>query len=175
MTTRMLIEATDIAQRITSLGHEISRYYDGQELTVVVVLKGSFVFAADLIRAIRLPLDVDFLAVRSYGDEQVSSGVVQITQDLSRSIEGKHVLIVEDIVDTGLTLSYLMRTLGARRPRSLRLAAFLHKPSRTRVAVNIDHLGFVIEDVFVVGYGLDYAQRYRNLPHLAVLEPESTE
>lgn len=171
MTTRVLIERQAIAERITALGQEITRYYaDCPSLTIVVVLKGSFVFAADLIRAIQLPVEVDFLGVRSYGDEAVSSGVVQITQDLSRSIEGKDVLIVEDIVDTGLTLSYLMRTLGARRPRSLRLAAFLHKPARTRVAVTIDHLGFTIEDVFVVGYGLDHAQRHRNLPHVAVLE-----
>jgi len=112
---------------------------------------------------------VDFLAVRSYGDEQESSGVVQITTDLSRSIEGKHVILVEDIVDTGLTVSYLYENLATRQPASLKIASLLHKPARTRVPVEIDYLGFTVDDVFIVGYGLDYAQKFRNLPYLAVV------
>ena len=133
------------------------------------MLKGSYVFAADLLRHIDLDVAVDFLAVRSYGDEQESSGVVQITTDLSRSIEGKHVILVEDIVDTGLTVSYLYENLATRQPASLKIASLLHKPARTRVPVEIDYLGFTVDDVFIVGYGLDYAQKFRNLPYLAVV------
>lgn len=166
---QVLIDEATIAERVRRLGAEISAAYAGRELTVVVVLKGSFVFASDLIRAIDLPMAVDFLSVRSYGDGKVSSGVVQITSDLSHSIEGRDVLVVEDIVDTGLTLNFLLRNLSTRRPKSLALAAFLHKPARTEVEIPIDYLGFPIEDVFVVGYGLDYAQKYRNLPYLGVL------
>jgi hypoxanthine phosphoribosyltransferase len=127
------------------------------------------VFAADLCRRIDLPLSVDFLGVRSYGDSTSTSGVVRITHDLTRPVEAKHVLLVEDIVDTGLTVRFLMDNLFTRRPASLRLASLLYKPQRARVSVPIDYLGFTIEDVFVVGYGLDYAQRYRNLPYIGVL------
>ena len=126
-------------------------------------------FAADLARHIDLDVAIDFLGVRSYADEQESSGVVQITTDLSRSIEGKHVILVEDIVDTGLTVSYLYENLATRQPASLKIASLLHKPARTRVPVEIDYLGFTVDDVFVVGYGLDYAQKFRNLPYLAVV------
>jgi hypoxanthine phosphoribosyltransferase len=131
------------------------------------------VFAADLMRAIDLPLTVDFLAVRSYGDGSTSSGVVQITQDLRHAIDGRDVLLVEDIVDTGLTVSYLRENLLTRNPRSLKLAALLHKPSRTIKTVPIDYLGFTIDDVFVVGCGLDHAQRYRNLPFIGI-SPDAT-
>ena len=172
MATEMLIDAETIAGRARELGREITVAYQGRELTVVVVLKGSFVFAADLIRAIDLPMQVDFLGVRSYGDSTVSSGVVQITSDLARSIEGQDVLIVEDIVDTGLTLDFLLRTLKTRKPQSLALASLLHKPARAQIKVPIDYLGFTIDDVFVVGYGLDHAQRFRNLPHLAVVSTQ---
>lgn len=172
MATEMLIDAETIAGRVRELGREITVAYQGRELTVVVVLKGSFVFAADLIRAIDLPMQVDFLGVRSYGDSTVSSGVVQITSDLARSIEGQDVLIVEDIVDTGLTLDFLLRTLKTRKPQSLALASLLHKPARAQIKVPIDYLGFTIDDVFVVGYGLDHAQRFRNLPHLAVVSTQ---
>jgi hypoxanthine phosphoribosyltransferase len=153
------------------LGEQISRDYAGRELVVVPVLTGSFVFAADLLRAIDCDVRVDFLGVRSYGDGTESSGVVQITHDLTHPIEGLDVLVVEDIVDTGLTMSYLVRNLATRRPRSVRLAALLHKPARTRLPVVIDYLGFTIEDVFVVGYGLDHAGRYRNLPYIGVVQP----
>jgi hypoxanthine phosphoribosyltransferase len=165
-----LLSAETIAARVRELGVRITEDYAGQELAVVCVLAGSFVFGADLIRAIDLPLSVDFFGVRSYGDETTTSGVVRITHDLTRPLADKHVLLVEDIVDTGLTVRFLMETMRARGPRSLRLASLLHKPARSRIAVTIDYLGFTIEDVFVVGYGLDAAQRYRNLPYLGVVQ-----
>ena len=168
MSVTPLIDASEIARRVTELGSEITRDYAGEEIVIVPVLKGSYVFAADLARKIELDVAIDFLGVRSYGDSQESSGVVEITNDLSHSIEGKHVILVEDIVDTGLTVSYLRENLVTRQPASLKIASLLHKPSRTRVAVDIDYLGFTIEDVFVVGYGLDHAQKFRNLPYLAV-------
>ena len=138
------------------------------------VLKGSYVFAADLARHIDLPVEIDFLGVRSYGDHTKSSGVVEITHDLSLTIRDKHVIVVEDIVDTGLTVSYLHEVFQARQPASVKLASLLHKPSRTHVPVGIDYLGFTIEDVFVVGYGLDFAQKHRNLPYIGVVDPEET-
>jgi hypoxanthine phosphoribosyltransferase len=168
-----LLSAETIASRVQQLGAQITQDYAGEEVVVVAVLAGSFVFAADLVRAMNLPLSVDFLGVRSYGDETSSSGVVRITYDLTRPISGKHVLLVEDIVDTGLTVRFLMDMLRTRSPKSLRLAALLHKPARARVTVPIDYLGFTIEDVFVVGYGLDAAQLYRNLPYLGFLEASS--
>ncbi len=167
---RTLIDAPTIAARVKELGAKITKAHQGRELVIVPVLKGSFVFGADLIRAIDLPLSIDFLGCRSYGDGTESSGVVQITYDLTKPVEDKDVIIVEDIVDTGLTMSYLLKNLATRKPRSLELCSLLHKPARTRVEVPIDHLGFTIEDVFVVGYGLDYGEKYRNLPYLGVLE-----
>ena len=170
MALEPLIDAASIAARVAEIGAAITRDYHGKDLVIVPVLTGSYVFAADLVREIDTDLSVDFLAVRSYGHGKESSGVVQITSDLSQSIEGKHVLLVEDIVDTGLTMRYLFDNLVTRGPASLRLASLLHKPSRTREVVTIDYLGFTVDDVFVVGYGLDYAHRYRNLPYLAVLD-----
>ncbi|MCC6217785.1 MAG: hypoxanthine phosphoribosyltransferase [Polyangiaceae bacterium] len=164
-----LYSAAQLAERVAALGAEITRDYTGKSLVLLCVLKGSFVFAADLARAIELPLRVEFLGVASYGDDSESSGVVQITQDLTRPVEGEDVLVVEDIVDTGLTLSYLLEVLGARGPASLKVCALLHKPARERKHVRIDYLGFTIEDRFVVGYGLDWAQRYRNLPEIGVV------
>lgn len=165
-----LLSAEQIRERVRALGAEIARDYAGKSLVLLCVLKGSFVFAADLARAIDLPLRIEFLGVRSYGDDTRSSGVVQITQDLTRPIAGDHVLLVEDIVDTGLTLSYLREQLLARMPASVKLCALLHKPSRTVKPVDIDFLGFTVDDVFVVGYGLDHAERYRNLPYVGVLK-----
>ena len=167
----ILFDAETLAARVRTLGARITRDYGAQEreLVLVGVLKASFVFAADLARCIDLPLTIDFLGVRSYGDSTRTSGVVQITSDLSQPIEGKDVLLIEDIVDTGLTLQFLLDYLKARKPSSLILAALLHKGSRTRVPVTIDYLGFEVDDVFVVGYGLDHAQRYRNLPYVGVL------
>ncbi len=164
-----LLSADVLAARVHELGARITADYRGRELVAVAVLKASFVFAADLIRCIELPMTLDFLGVRSYGDSTETSGVVQITSDLTQPVEGKDVLLIEDIVDTGLTLRFLLENLGTRGPRSLKLAALLHKPARSRAAVSIDYLGFSIDDVFVVGYGLDHAQHYRNLPYVGVL------
>jgi hypoxanthine phosphoribosyltransferase len=172
MPLKPLIDADTIAERVAELGRAITDDFSGKDVVIVPVLNGSYVFAADLARQIDLDVAVDFLGVRSYGDETESSGVVQITTDLSRSIEGKHVILVEDIVDTGLTVSYLHEILATRQPASLKIASLLHKPSRTRIPVDIDYLGFTIEDVFIVGYGLDYAQKFRNLPYLAVVTDE---
>lgn len=164
-----LISASQIAERVKALGQQIAADYAGKSLVLLCVLKGSFVFAADLARAIDLPLRVEFLGVRSYGDDTRSSGVVQITLDLQRPIAGDHVLLVEDIVDTGLTLSYLREQLLARSPASVKVCALLHKPSRSVKPATIDYLGFTVEDVFVVGYGLDHAERHRNLPYVGVV------
>lgn len=165
-----MLSAEVIAARVRELGAQITRELEGEPLVLVCVLKGSFVFTADLMRCIDLPLRVDFLGVRSYGEDTESSGVVQITQDLSRPIDHEHVLLVEDIVDTGLTIAHLMDLLRTRQPRSIRVCSLLHKPARARVSVKIDYLGFTIEDRFVVGYGLDIAERYRNLPFIGVVE-----
>jgi hypoxanthine phosphoribosyltransferase len=165
-----LLSAEQIRARVSALGAEITREYAGKSLVLLCVLKGSFVFAADLARAIDLPLRIEFLGVRSYGDDTRSSGVVQITQDLTKPIAGDHVVLVEDIVDTGLTLSYLREQLLARMPASVKVCALLHKPSRTVKPVQIDYLGFTVDDVFVVGYGLDHAERYRNLSYVGVLK-----
>jgi hypoxanthine phosphoribosyltransferase len=167
--TEVLLSSRQISDRITELGTEIARQHTGKRLICIGVLKGSFMFLADLVRAIPLPeLEVDFIGVSSYQGTE-TSGVVRITHDLARSIEGEDVLLVEDIVDTGLTIRYLLDNLATRRPRSLKVAALLEKPSRARVAVPIEFKGFTIEDQFVVGYGLDFDGRLRNLPHVALL------
>jgi hypoxanthine phosphoribosyltransferase len=165
----VLLPAATIAERIRRLGADITRDYAGLSLSLVCVLKGSFVFAADLCRAIDLPLRIDFLGVRSYGAGTETTGVVQITQDLSRPIDGENVLLVEDIIDTGLTVAHLTQLLTTRNPSTVRICALLHKPTRERVQVPIDYLGFTIEDRFVVGYGMDADERFRNLPCVAVL------
>ena len=168
---RPLITAERIAERVRELAAQITREYAGRSVVLLSVLKGSFMFAADLAREIALPVRIEFLGVRSYGADTKSSGVVQITQDLTRPVDGDDILIVEDIVDSGLTLSYLREQLRSRNPASIKVAALLHKPARIQREVEIDYLGFTIDDVFVVGYGLDYAERYRNLPYLGVLDP----
>src|SRR5579885_1449327 len=172
MTERLvpMFTAEQIAARVRELGAQITHDYADRNLVLVCVLKGSFVFASDLARAIDLPLRIDFLGVRSYGEGTETSGVVQITQDLSRPIEHEDVLIVEDIVDTGLTIAHLMDLLRTRNPRSVKVCSLLHKPVRARVEVKVDYLGFTIEDKFVVGYGLDFAERYRNLPYIGIVE-----
>jgi hypoxanthine phosphoribosyltransferase len=167
---RALIPAERIAERVAALGREIAQTLPAGDLTVVGVLRGAFIFMADLVRALPREHRCDFLAVRSYGDATESSGVVEITGDLLLPIEGKQVLLVEDIVDTGLTLKYLLGLLGARRPAGLHVCALLSKPSRRRVEVPVHFLGFEVPDVFVVGYGLDAGQRYRHLPYLAEVE-----
>jgi hypoxanthine phosphoribosyltransferase len=168
-----LIREDQIAARVQALGAQITREYAGSELVLVCVLKGSFLFCADLARAIDLPVAIEFLGLKSYGDAQTTSGVVQITSDLSRPVAGKDLLIVEDIVDTGLTMAYMRKNLATRGPRSVKLCALLHKPSRARVDTPIDYLGFEIEDVFVVGYGLDWGERYRNLPFVGVVRQDA--
>jgi len=163
----VLIPETDLHARVRALGEEITRDYAGRPLVVVGVLKGSFIFLADLVRAIDLPLAVDFIGISSYQGTS-TSGVVQITSDLGRSIEGKDVLLVEDIVDTGLTMRYLLDNLATRGPASVKVCALLQKPARARVEVPIHYRGFVIGDEFVVGYGLDWDGKMRNLPYVGV-------
>lgn len=167
---RVLLSAEAIAARVRAMAAELDREQGGRPLVVVGVLKGSFVFLADLVRALRGPLRVEFLGTSSYGGGTESSGEVRITQDLTHPVEGQDVLLVEDIVDTGLTLDYLLEMLRARQPSRLRVAALLDKPSRRRRSVAVDYLGFTIEDVFVVGYGLDHDERWRNLPYVGVLD-----
>ncbi|HEY4242755.1 MAG TPA: hypoxanthine phosphoribosyltransferase [Kofleriaceae bacterium] len=169
-----LISAEAIAQRVAELGAELTREYaplaKQADVVLVGVLKGSVPFLADLARHVAVPVYLDFIGISSYGDATVSSGVVRITQDLSRPIEGKHVIVVEDIVDTGHTVHYLMENLQTRRPASLKLCSLLHKPERAEREVHIDYLGFTIPNKFVVGYGLDIAQQYRNLPFIGYVQ-----
>jgi len=160
---------------VTELGEEISRDYDGKDPLLVGVLKGAVVFLADLMRAVEIPLACDFIAVSSYGASSRSSGVVKLTADLSQSIVGRHVLLVEDIIDTGRTVAYLSRNLETRQPASLRICALLDKLERREVEVALDYVGFTIPNEFVVGYGLDYGGLYRNLFHIAALERDDGE
>jgi hypoxanthine phosphoribosyltransferase len=169
-----LISAEAIATRVAELGAQITAEYaplaEHADGVVVGVLKGSVLFMSDLVRHVAVPLYMDFIGISSYGDATVSSGVVRITQDLSRPIEGKHVLVVEDIVDTGHTVHYLLENLSTRRPASIKLVSLLHKPERAEREVHIDFLGFTIPNKFVVGYGLDIAQQYRNLPFIGYVQ-----
>jgi hypoxanthine phosphoribosyltransferase len=167
----ILIPAADIQARVKELAQEIQRdYAEDAQLHLVSVLKGGFIFLGDLIRAMNRQVSIDFMAVSSYGKSTTSSGEVRVLKDLDSGLEGRNVVIVEDIVDTGLTLAYLQEILHARSPKSLRTACLLSKPSRRVVEVKVDYIGFTIEDRFVVGYGLDYAEQYRNLPYLAMLD-----
>lgn len=168
---RQIIGREQIEARVRELGAQITRDYTGRNLNLVAVLKGSFLFLADLCREIRLPLTVDFLGISSYGDRTSTSGVIRITSDLTQPCTGKDVLVVEDIVDTGLTMRYLLDNLATRKPASLKVCTLLHKPSRARVQTPIDYLGFTVPDVFVIGYGLDFQGRHRNLPFIGVLDP----
>ena len=167
---RVLIPAADLTARVGELGRQIRHDYAGRTPMLVGVLKGAVVFLADLMRAIDAPCDCDFIAVSSYGASTRSSGVVELTKDLSVPIEGRDVLVVEDIVDTGRTLAYLLRNLETRQPGTLRVCTLLDKVSRREVPVPLDYVGFTIPDEFVVGYGLDFAGLYRNLPYLGVLD-----
>ena len=170
--SEILIPSDKLQARITELGAEISRDYAGQDLLLLSVLKGSVLFLTDLMRSIIVPHAIDFMAVSSYGTGVTSSGVVRIMKDLDAPIAGRNVLIVEDIIDTGATLDYLVRILQARQPRSLRICTLLNKPSRREVEVHVDYVGFDIPNKFVLGYGLDYGELYRNLPYIAVLSPQ---
>ena len=166
---RVLFTPEQIQQRVRELGEEIARDYSGREPHLVTILKGSVPFFADLIRAMDCPLSLDVMAVASYAGHQ-SSGAVRLTKDLDDSIDGRHVLVVEDIIDTGLTLSYVLHNLHQRGPASVKVATFLDKPSRRGTHIDVDYVGFTIPDAFVVGYGLDYNQRYRNLPYVGALK-----
>lgn len=168
----VLLKPEAIAQRVRELGEQISRDYKGKELIIIGILKGALPFMADLIREIKVPLRYDLMAVSSYGASTQSSGAVQIIKDIEMSIEDQHVLVVEDIIDTGLTLRYLLDNLKVRRPASIKTITLLDKPSRRKVDITPDYNGFTIPDRFVVGYGLDYSERYRQLPMIAVLKEE---
>ncbi|MDD2502848.1 MAG: hypoxanthine phosphoribosyltransferase [Clostridia bacterium] len=166
---RVLIDEETLQNRVKELGKQITEDYRDKDLLIICILKGGVVFASDLMKVIALPLSIDFMAVSSYGSSTKSSGVVRIQKDLDEEIEGKDVLIVEDIVDTGLTLNYLVENLLSRKPASLKICCCLDKPNRRKAAINIDYVGFSIPDEFVIGYGLDYAQKFRNLPYIGVL------
>jgi hypoxanthine phosphoribosyltransferase len=165
----ILVEAEALQARVRELGAEVSRDYEGRDLLLVCVLKGAVFFAADLMRHIDIPCELDFMAVASYGSATDSSGVVRILKDLDAPIEGRNVLIVEDIVDSGLTLQYLLRSLGARNPASVEVCALLTKPQRRKVALPVRYVGFEIANRFAIGYGLDHDERFRNLPYVAAL------
>ncbi|MDX6454285.1 MAG: hypoxanthine phosphoribosyltransferase [Gaiellaceae bacterium] len=169
--TEILIDQDALQRRIAELGEEISADYTGRDLLLVGVLKGAVFFMADLMRGLSIPCEIDFMAISSYGDSTDSSGVVRILKDLDINIEGRDVLVVEDIIDSGLTLSYLMRNLEAREPASLEICALLTKPERREIEVPVRYVGFEIPNRFVIGYGLDFGERYRNLPYVGVLDP----
>lgn len=167
---RVLIEEEKLNERIAELGARISRDYEGEEVRLICILKGSVFFACELAKRITVPVTLDFMSVSSYGESTVSSGVIQVKKDLDESIENKNIIVIEDIIDTGRTLKYLLEELEKRGPKSLKLCTMLDKPDRRVVDVSTDYTGFEIPDEFVVGYGLDYAQRYRNLPYIGILD-----
>jgi hypoxanthine phosphoribosyltransferase len=169
----VLIEKESLGARIAELGAEISVDYAGRDLLLIGVLKGAVFFMADLMRKLTIPCEVDFMAISSYGASTDSSGVVRILKDLDINIEGRHVLVVEDIIDSGLTLSYLMRNLESREPATLEVCALLTKPDRREIEVPVRYVGFEIPNRFVIGYGLDFGERYRNLPYVAVLSDDA--
>jgi hypoxanthine phosphoribosyltransferase len=168
----VLIDQQTLQARIDELGEEISADYAGRDLLLIGVLKGAVFFMADLMRRLAVPCEIDFMAISSYGAATDSSGVVRILKDLDINIEDRHVLVVEDIIDSGLTLSYLMRNLEARNPASLEICALMTKPERREIDVDVRYVGFEIPNRFVIGYGLDFAERYRNLPYVGVLHPD---
>ena len=169
---KVLLSEEEVDARIAELGAQISKEYEGEEIVMICTLKGACFFARELAKRITVPVALDFMSVSSYGNGSVSSGKIIMKKDLEESIVGKNVIVVEDIVDTGRTLSYLMDNLKQRGPKSLKLCAMLDKPDRRVVDIKADYTGFEIPDLFVIGYGLDYAQRYRNLPYIGVLEVE---
>jgi hypoxanthine phosphoribosyltransferase len=169
---RILITSEEIGARVRELGQQITNDYAGQEILMIGVLRGAVIFMADLARSIKRPMDIDFMAITSYGLSTNSSGVVRIIKDLDEVVEGRHILIIEDIIDSGLTLNYLVDNIKSRKPASVRICTLLSKPDRRKVNVTVDYNGFIIPDHFVVGYGLDYAGKYRNLPFIGVLKPE---
>jgi hypoxanthine phosphoribosyltransferase len=170
----VLIAEEDVRQKIAEIAARINHDYAGRELLVVGILRGAFIFMADLVRRLEMPVTVDFMSVSSYGSATVSSGVVRIVKDLNESVEGRHLLLVEDIIDTGLTLKYLLKNLADRHPASLKVCTLLDKPERRKVDLQPDYNGFSIPDHFVVGFGLDYDQQYRNLPGIYILQPDAS-
>ncbi|MDD3156881.1 hypoxanthine phosphoribosyltransferase [Anaeromusa sp.] len=168
---RVLLSEEQLRQRVRELGEEISKEYAGKEILMIGVLRGAVMFMADLARAITVPVMIDFMAVSSYGTSTSSSGIVRILKDLDEEVAGKHVLIVEDIIDSGLTLSYLVDNIKSRQPASVRICTLLNKPERRKVDLEVNYNGFVVPDEFVVGYGLDYAEKYRNVPFIGILKP----
>lgn len=170
--SEVLISHQQIRERTEELGRQITEDYDGKDPLLICILKGGLMFLADLMREVDLPLEIDFIAVSSYGDSTESSGVVRILMDLERNIQGRHVLIVEDIIDTGRTLSYIIENLRTRGPASIKVCTLLDKPARRELEIPIDYVGFTIPDRFVIGYGLDYGEIYRNLPFVGILKPE---
>lgn len=169
---RVLITKEELDKQVEEMGKRISRDYEGKDLVIIGVLKGGFIFLSDLARKITIPVDLDFMSVSSYGDSSKSSGVVKIIKDLDTNIDGKHVLIVEDIIDTGLTLNHLVELLKTRGPLSVKICAALDKPSRRLADVKVEYKGIEIPDEFVIGYGLDYAGKYRNIPEVCILKKE---
>ena len=169
-TIRVLVSEADVAKRIEEIGKQISEDYAGRQVHLICILKGGVFFMCELAKRITVPVSMDFMSVSSYGDGTSSSGIVKIAKDLDESLEGKDVIIVEDIIDSGRTLYYLMDVLKKRKPRSLKLCTLLDKPERRVKDVKVDYVGYEIPDEFVVGYGLDYAQKYRNLPYIGVVE-----
>ena len=167
---RILITEEEIKKRVAELGEQITAEYQGKSVLVICILKGAAVFMADIIRHLKVPLEIDYMSLSSYGASARTSGVVRMLRDLDNEIAGKHVLIVEDIIDTGLTLRYLKENLLVRKPASLKICTFLDKPSRREVDLKPDYCGIVIDDYFVVGYGLDYNEKWRELPHIAVVK-----
>ena len=167
---RVMIPEAEVDAKIEELGKKISEDYAGKQVHLICILKGSVFFMCELAKRITVPVSLDFMSVSSYGDGTKSSGIVKIAKDLDETLEGKHVIVIEDIIDSGRTLSYLMEVLGKRNPRSLKLCTLLDKPDRRVTEVQVDYVGFEIPDEFVVGYGLDYAQNYRNLPYIGVVE-----
>ncbi len=172
---KVLLSTEEIAGRVQELGKQISSDYAGQEILMIGVLRGAVIFMSDLARAIQVPVAIDFMAVSSYGVSTTSSGIVRILKDLDEEVAGRHILVVEDIIDSGLTLNYLLDNLRSRKPASIRLVTLLNKPERRKKDVHVDYNGFSIPDHFVVGYGLDYAEKYRNLPFIGILKPEAYE
>ncbi len=169
---RMFFSGEELQARVRELGEAITRDYQGKDPLFVGVLKGSFVFMADLMRAVDLYCDIDFMAVSSYGSGTTTTGAVKINKDLTYNVEGRHIILIEDILDSGVTLSYLKKYIEARKPASVKICTLLDKPARRKADINADYVGFECPDAFIVGYGLDYAERYRNLPYIGVLKSE---
>ncbi|MDD6729745.1 hypoxanthine phosphoribosyltransferase [Hugonella massiliensis] len=169
---RVLFTEEDLRARVKDMGRQITADHEGESLLVVSVLRGAAIFMADLVREIDLPLEMDYMAISSYGNGVKSSGIVRILKDLTSSVEGRHVLIAEDILDSGLTLKYLIRNLESRNPASIEVATLLRKKTKAQADIDCRYVGFECPDEFIVGYGMDYAERYRNLPYIGVLKPE---